>query len=70
MLDGIPGKTLHLNRISPESDRGVRNVVIVSLGGIRLTEINQLREIAENSVKPKVRFYHVTTGILNSESLL
>ena len=70
LLDGIPGKTLHLNRISPESDRGVRNVVIVSLGGIRLTEINQLREIAENSVKPKVRFYHVTTGILNSESLL
>lgn len=69
-LDQLSGPTLHLNRISCENSKPVRNVVILCLGGIRLFEINQMKKIAEKSFQPKIKFYFITTSLLNSGSLL
>lgn len=68
-LSKIPGKHLFLeeDEAGINSVDGRLNVVVMSLGGVRMSEINQLEEISRKS---NLNFYHVTSGVICCDSLL
>lgn len=66
----LPGSSNHISQYHPNSEKTSRNILLVSIGGLRLKEVDYLRKLETSENGPKLKFYHLTTGLITRDSIL